>query len=224
MKRYLSVLFVTLALVIGLSVVLTPVRGDWRPQMIATLKPGQISTPDRLAPPPTVYPPDQADLGAQVYYQVCMVCHGDRGQGLTDEWRNVLPPPDNNCWQSRCHAANHPVGGFVFPHLVPAVTGGGFLVSFGNAGKLHDFIQSKMPWQAPGSLKPDEYWDLTAFLMRLNGYNPGTAVLDAKSAVQMDFTGKTVQNKEPAPWQIGVIFMALAVIYFVVVIYFKRKK
>ena len=224
MKRDLSALFVTLALLIGLSVVLTPVRGDWRPQMIATLQPGQISTPDRLAPPPTVYPPGQADLGAQVYYQVCMVCHGDRGQGLTDEWRNVLPPPDNNCWQSRCHAANHPVGGFVFPHLVPAVTGAGFLVSFGNAGKLHDFIQSKMPWQAPGSLKQDEYWDLTAFLMRLNGYNPGAAVLDAQSAGQIDFTGKAAINKEPAPWQTILIFLALAFVYSGVVIFVKRKK
>ena len=224
MKRDLSALFVTLALLIGLSVVLTPVRGDWRPQMIATLQPGQISTPDRLAPPPTVYPPGQADLGAQVYYQVCMVCHGDRGQGLTDEWRNVLPPPDNNCWQSRCHAANHPVGGFVFPHLVPAVTGAGFLVSFGNAGKLHDFIQTKMPWQAPGSLKQDEYWDLTAFLMRLNGYNPGAAVLDAQSAGQIDFTGKAAINKEPAPWQTILIFLALAFVYSGVVIFVKRKK
>ena len=224
MKRDLSALFVTLALLIGLSVVLTPVRGDWRPQMIATLQPGQISTPDRLAPPPTVYPPGQADLGAQVYYQVCMVCHGDRGQGLTDEWRNVLPPPDNNCWQSRCHAANHPVGGFVFPHLVPAITGAGFLVSFGNAGKLHDFIQTKMPWQAPGSLKQDEYWDLTAFLMRLNGYNPGAAVLDAQSAGQIDFTGKAAINKEPAPWQTILIFLALAFVYSGVVIFVKRKK
>jgi len=223
MKPTLSILFLTLALLIGLGVVLTPVRGDWSPQMIGTLQPGQISTPDRLAPPPTVYPPGQADLGAQVYYQVCMVCHGDRGQGLTDEWRNVLPPPDNNCWQSRCHAANHPVGGFVFPHQVPAVTGAGFLVSFGDAGKLHDFIQSKMPWQAPGSLKPDEYWQLTAYLIRLNGYHLGTTVLDAQSATRIDFSAKAA-NKEPAPWQIGLIFVALAVVYFAVVIYVKRRR
>jgi hypothetical protein len=153
-----------------------------------------------------------------------MVCHGDRGQGLTDEWRNVLPSPDNNCWRSKCHAANHPVGGFVFPHQVPAVTGPDFLVSFKNAGALHDFIQSKMPWQAPGSLKPDEYWELTAFLIRLNGYKLGVTVLDAQSAAQIDFSGKAVNHKAPAPGQIGLIFVALAFVYFGVVIYFKRKK
>jgi len=65
-----------------------------------SLVPAQAQTPtlpppamptvqDRLAAPPTVYPPTQADQGAQVYWFVCMVCHGDRGQGLTDEWRMV---------------------------------------------------------------------------------------------------------------------------------------
>ena len=43
-------------------------------------------TPDRLAPPPTVASPAQADVGAQVYWLNCQPCHGDRGQGLTDEW------------------------------------------------------------------------------------------------------------------------------------------
>ena len=42
----------------------------------------------RLAQPPTVVPPAQADNGAQVYWGMCMACHGDQGQGLTDEWRN----------------------------------------------------------------------------------------------------------------------------------------
>jgi hypothetical protein len=116
------------------------------------------------------------------------------------------------------------VGGFVFPHQVPAVTGAGFLASFGSAGTLYDFIQSKMPWQAPGSLKADEYWELTAFLMRLNGYNLGATVLDVKSAAQIDFNGKAASQPTPAPWQIGWIFLALAFLYFGVVIYFKRKK
>ena len=55
---------------------------------------------DRLAPPPTVYPPTQAGDGAQVYYQVCMTCHGHRGQGLTEAWRMSLDPEDQTCWQS----------------------------------------------------------------------------------------------------------------------------
>ena len=110
--------------------------------------PVRMSTSSRLSPPPTVYPPAQADQGAQVYYLVCMACHGDRGQGLTTEWRNVLGAPDNNCWQSKCHAANHPFDGFVLPKVIPAVVGPDVLAGFQTAKSLHDFIQQKMPWQA----------------------------------------------------------------------------
>lgn len=137
---------------------------------------------DRLAPPPTVYPPTQADLGAQVFYQVCMACHGDHGQGLTDEWRQVLDPPDRNCWQSGCHNPHHPPDGFVFPRQVPAVIGGSALQHFQSAANLHAFIKAQMPYQAPGSLSEAEYWQLTAFLLRANGYTQPYALLDEQSA------------------------------------------
>jgi cytochrome c5 len=129
-------------------------------------------TPDRLAPPPTVYPPTQADDGAQLYYQICMVCHGDRGQGLTDEWRGVLDILDQDCWQSRCHASNHPPDGFVFPKAVPAVISPGTVARFENGLELYTFLKTRMPWQAPGSRSDEEYWQLTAYLLRANGIQP----------------------------------------------------
>jgi mono/diheme cytochrome c family protein len=147
--------------------------------------PQPTATPDRLAPPPTVFPPTQASLGAQVYYQVCMACHGDRGQGLTEEWRNILPPPDNNCWTATCHGPRHPIDGFALPKYVPAVVGKGVLSNFGNAANLHDFISQKMPWQAPGSLKPEEYWQLTAYLLQANGIDPGPGQLDDGRAAKI---------------------------------------
>jgi mono/diheme cytochrome c family protein len=161
-----------------------------------SLVPAQAQTPtlpppamptmqDRLAAPPTVYPPTQADQGAQVYWFVCMVCHGDRGQGLTDEWRMVGGTQDQNCWQSKCHAPNHPPQGFVFQKYVPPVIAPGLLTRFATALDLHDFIQNNMPWQAPGTLSPEEYWQLTAFLLRANGYNPGNQDLDPQRAVQI---------------------------------------
>ena len=54
--------------------------------------------------PPTA---TQADVGAEIYRLVCQDCHGNRGQGLTDEWRAEWDPEDQNCWQSKCHAPNH---------------------------------------------------------------------------------------------------------------------
>ena len=138
--------------------------------------------PVRLMPPPTVYPPAQADDGAQVYYLVCMACHGDKGQGLTEEWRNVLNPSDRNCWQSKCHASNHPLEGFKMPEYVPPVVGPGLISAFGDAFTLHDYLKARMPWQAPGSLSEEEYWQLTAFLIRQNGLDPGNTPLNEQNA------------------------------------------
>src|SRR5688572_23546779 len=61
------------------------------------LTPAVTPTIDRLAAPPTVENPNQADEGAQLYWLHCLPCHGDQGQGLTDEWRAQYPPEDQNC-------------------------------------------------------------------------------------------------------------------------------
>lgn len=154
-----------------------------------------IPTPnsDRLAPWPTVYPPGQADSGAQEYYQRCMVCHGDRGQGLTAEWRGALDPADQNCWQSGCHNVRTVPGGFIFPKAVPPVIGGGALTHFGDAQRLFDYLKDNMPYQAPRSLSDEIYWQLTAYLVRENGFaaNP---MLSASTAA-----GVLLQVPPPPP-------------------------
>src|SRR5215467_8930723 len=57
------------------------------------LKADVVSTPtiDRLAEPTLPAQPSQADYGSQVYWLNCSPCHGDRGQGLTDEFRQQYP-------------------------------------------------------------------------------------------------------------------------------------
>lgn len=143
-----------------------------------------MQMPGLLTPPPTVYPPTQPDEGAQVYFYHCLVCHGDRGQGL-DAWRQMLPPPDNNCWRSKCHAPNHLPDGFTFPQEVPPVIGPFALTGFQNARNLHTFLRTKMPFQQPGSLTEEEYWQLTAFLVRANGYELGSQPLDEVNAASV---------------------------------------
>ena len=155
--------------------------------------------PQGLDPPPTVYPPTQVSEGANVYYLVCMACHGDKGQGLTDEWRGALDPPDQNCWQSRCHAANYPPGGFVFPKIVPALASPGMLARFETALDLYLYLNDEMPFQTPGSLKEEEYWQLTAFLLSLNGQDPGSPLLTAEQAGQIKLREKVIGMPAPAP-------------------------
>ena len=142
-------------------------------------------TIDRLAEPTLPVNPGQADLGAVDYWLVCMVCHGDRGQGLTEEWRAVTGPEEMNCWQSKCHASNHPPEGFVLPRYAPQVIGTGSLARFNTAADLHRYISEKMPWQAPGALDDERYWRLTAFLIRANNLKLGTEPLSPDNAHQV---------------------------------------
>jgi hypothetical protein len=101
-----------------------------------------------------------------------MVCHGDQGQGL-EAWRQVLPKEDRNCWQSRCHAANHPPDGFQLPHYAPPLIGPGTLARFQSSTELLEYLETQMPWQAPGILTGEEYRQITAFLLQAHGIDPG---------------------------------------------------
>jgi mono/diheme cytochrome c family protein len=129
-------------------------------------------------------PPGATQLqhGAEVYRLVCSACHAHSGEGLTDAWRATWHPEDQNCWQSKCHAANHPPDGFELP-IAPAVVGRVALAPFATAKDLHDYIQATMPWQEPNMLTEDEGWAVTAYVINLNRMNPGE-LLDAENAVE----------------------------------------
>jgi len=139
-------------------------------------------TVDRLAPPVMPSKPSQADQGAYVFYLVCMACHGDRGQGLTDEWREGGFGEDNNCWQSDCHGNNHPLEGFLLVKTVPPVFGSNTFVRFKNGQELHDYLVKTMPWWKPGYLQAQEYWEITAYLMRQRGILPNAVELNEGNA------------------------------------------
>ena len=153
-------ILLSISIILGLS--LLPIPAAASPSLATP-------TADRLAKPTLPATPSQADLGAVEYWFSCMVCHGYRGQGLTEEWRAASGPEDMNCWQSKCHASNHPPEGFVLPPFAPQVIGPGALGRFASAADLHGYISEEMPWQMPGLLDEQVYWQLTAFLLRENG-------------------------------------------------------
>ena len=114
--------------------------------------------------------PVQADYGEQPYYLVCMACHGDWGQGLTDEWRERgFGDEAANCWQSQCHGSNHPEHGFVLPKSIPPILGYGSMTRLSTAGELFDVIYETMPWWNPGSMSEEDAWSMAAYLMRARG-------------------------------------------------------
>ncbi len=139
-----------------------------RPTRLPTPLPGGGMAPAWMTPPAPG--PTQADAGALVYYERCMACHGDKGQGLSIEWRAQWDVAHQDCSKSACHGARHPPEGFSFPkNFAPALLGTGTLASYDTAQALFNFISTQMPYQAPGKLTQDEYWDLIAFLLRQRG-------------------------------------------------------
>ena len=145
-----------------------------------------LTTPisDRSGPVPTVYPPDQADNGAQVYWGMCQDCHGDQGQGLDAEWRSTFAPESQNCWGSGCHGEDAPDNSFILPEAgAPALAGPGALPQFSTAFELGTFIHESMPYSPTGSLTGDQAWELTAYILHLNDKsNPDLTLSGTNSA------------------------------------------
>lgn len=147
-----------------------------------------MPTPDRLAQPTLPAQPSQADQGAQVYWLSCLPCHGDKGQGLTEEFIQTYPEEDRNCWLSGCHGANPYESGFTLPQTIPAVIGKeAALQKFGNAAALRAYIKAAMPYWKPGSLTDEQAWQATAFLLRENGLWDARQNLSEENAARILF-------------------------------------
>jgi hypothetical protein len=142
-------------------------------------------TRDRLAEPTLPASPSQADRGSQVYWLSCLPCHGDVGQGLTDEFRDTYPEEDRNCWNSGCHGERPYDNGFKLPVKIPAVIGPGTLQKFANASILYGYIRGAMPFWKPGSLTDEKAWEVTAFILRQNGLWQDGVELNASNAEQV---------------------------------------
>jgi hypothetical protein len=113
--------------------------------------------------------PTQLDEGRYLYYHHCMPCHGDRGQGLTDEWREVWVEDHQNCWGRGCHTGRE-LAAFKIPTSIPAVSGSPqALGAFLTAEDLFAYLRRTQPPQRPGVLSDNEYWALTAHLLQENG-------------------------------------------------------
>ncbi len=153
---------------------------------------------ERLARPPLSDPPTQVELGHVEYWMSCMVCHGDRGQGLTEEWRSVLDPADMNCWQSKCHAPNHPPEGFEIPRQSPMIIGTGALTGYETAADLFEYIRVSMPWAFPGLFDDETYWQLTAFLAEANNIDLGAEPLGPDNADEILIVPQLVQTHHTA--------------------------
>jgi mono/diheme cytochrome c family protein len=105
---------------------------------------------------PALYTADQATAGAAVYSQSCAACHGTQMEGVS----------------------------------APALKGPAFgdmaTAQSLTAQTLLDVVANSMPQSDPGSLKPDEYSAVTAYILQQNNYPAGTAALTTGAAELKD--------------------------------------
>jgi cytochrome c len=108
--------------------------------------------------------------GARVYAARCASCHGARGEGRGAAFPRLVQP-----------ATLDSVTRDSFPFdRDPAIA-----KTVGNywpyATTLYDYIAHAMPYDAPGSLTPNETYAVVAWILAENRVVPRTAVMDART-------------------------------------------
>ena len=106
----------------------------------------------------------QVAQGEKLFAKHCAKCHGKSGEGgkkappvVGKEALPLDPPPGAKIRKSQFHTAQD----------------------------VAEFVSTKMPANKPGSLKPDEYYEILAFDLKANGVDLGDKKLDAASAAQI---------------------------------------
>jgi S-disulfanyl-L-cysteine oxidoreductase SoxD len=141
-------------------------------QAPATFGIGRPATPAEIAAWDIDVGPDGAGLppgrgtaadGAPIFAARCAGCHGKTGkEGPNDVLVGRLP--NDEFTFARDPKAPKTIGSY-WPY----------------ATTVFDYIRRAMPPDKPGSLKDDEVYNLTAYLLSLNDLIPADAVIDAAS-------------------------------------------
>lgn len=109
-------------------------------------------------------PAGQGDVatGRDLFKAQCIACHGLKGEGTP-----IAP----------ALIGREPMGGFGDDPELPRTIGN----YWPYPTTIYDYIQRAMPQTAPGSLKPEQVYALTAFLLAENGAVPEDFVADKDS-------------------------------------------
>lgn len=141
-----------------------------------------------------------------------MSCHGDKGQGLTEDWKNSFPPEEKNCWGAGCHASDAPANSFELPQTgIPALAGAGALARFSNSFELYRHIHENMPFARAGSLTSAEAWSLTAYILRMNDREVQGFTLSESSGAAISVHHKVTPPASEIPGAlifVGVLILA----------------
>ncbi len=179
------------------------------------------STPtfDPLAEPSLPENPSEYELGRYWYWYHCMTCHGDIGQGLTDEFRALWPEDHQNCWAKGCHGGQRDDPGFPIPTVVPPLVSQAKLARFSSFQTFYDYLKSTHPPQYPGTLKDEEYQAIALYVFDMNNRVPESPTLTPTIAPTLTSTPVPEVVPETHTSSESIIFIiALGLILVLIVI------
>jgi hypothetical protein len=182
-------------------------------------EPSPTPTYDPLVEPPLSPNPSEFELGRNLYWHWCMTCHGDQGQGLTDDWRAVWEEDHQNCWARGCHAGHNGDLGFPIPTVVPLIIGGGHLSQFATLQDLSDFLKMTHPPQHPGVLKNEEYRAIAVYVFTLNARVLATVTPEITiaptllPAIPTSGINNLGLTHTPAQWFVIILAIVILVIF-----------
>jgi cytochrome c len=118
-----------------------------------------------------------AKEGRSIYALHCAACHGEKGEGV-----GSYPPVAGGAGTLK---GNNPVTtvGSYWPY----------------ATTVWDYINRAMPPQNPGSLRADEVYSSTAFILFLNGIVKDDELIDAKSLPKVKMPNREGFIPDPRP-------------------------
>jgi S-disulfanyl-L-cysteine oxidoreductase SoxD len=115
--------------------------------------------------------------GRAIYMQSCAACHGPRGEGTNDY-------PALAGGQRTLKSDNPlPTIGSYWPY----------------APTVWDYINRAMPYQNPGTLKPDEVYAVTAYLLSMNGVVPEDFELSERTLPTVKMPNRDGFVPDPRP-------------------------
>ncbi len=126
-------------------------------------------TYDPFATPDLSDNPSEFESGRYLYYFHCMPCHGDLGQGLTDDFRKIWEEDHQYCWGKGCHGGRPQDEGFPIPTYVPAIISkSDALRDYSEFSRILAYLEETHPPQSPGILSENDYSALAVFLWMSN--------------------------------------------------------
>src|ERR1700692_1182571 len=150
----------SLALALGLATIAMAAAAAETPNLGKPISPADIAPWDiTIMPDGTGLPPGSGTpaQGAPIFQNKCSACHGENGKGGIAAAVTAGPPRASLD------------GGKTIANFWPYAT------------TIFDFVRRAMPYNAPHSLKDDEVYALTAYLLSLNKIIGDNEVMNAQT-------------------------------------------